>query len=82
MNKEITLAKCEHCGCYYPADEKCDCQKRRCVNCGNNIRTLEKDGVICRCKLNNRSIGYVECFEGWCKHWRKDRSFDENAKRA
>lgn len=46
--------------------------KRRCVNCGNNIRTEEKNGIVCRCKIDNHTIGYVECFDHWCIRWRKD----------
>jgi hypothetical protein len=24
------------------------------------------------CEITNEHIGYVKCFEGWCKHWAKD----------
>lgn len=77
MNREITLSKCEHCGHLHPADTKCDCQKRRCVNGWNNKRIPKTDYVECRCEFDGHSIGYVECFEGWCRHWRKDRADNE-----
>lgn len=47
-------------------------RQRRCVNCGNNIRTKEENGIVCRCKIDNHTIGYVECFDHWCNRWRKD----------
>ena len=25
------------------------------------------------CDVDNRYIGYVECMEGWCRHWAKER---------
>lgn len=78
MNREITLAKCKNCGQMHPADDKCDCQKRRCVNCGNNRRIPKEGYYDCRCEFDGHSIGYVECFEGWCRHWRKDVTFDEH----
>lgn len=59
-------------------------RKRCCVNCGNNIRTTyEKPffNVVCRCQLDGHRIGYIECFEGWCKHWCKDKKgVNNNAK--
>ena len=76
MSREITFAKCEHCGQLYPADDKCACRKRRCVNCANNVRISRKGYVECRCEFDGHSIGYVECFDGWCRHWRKDKSYD------
>lgn len=51
-------------------------RKRNCVNCGNNIRTPREDNpcrIECHCKLDGHYIGYVKCFEGWCKHWCKDK---------
>lgn len=59
-----------------PATEK---PKRRCVSCGHNIRKQEPDEqhVVCRCELDGHYIGYVECFERWCPHWKRDRKWEE-----
>lgn len=52
-------------------------RKRVCCNCGNNIRTPDEKGVIhCHCAIHGHRIGYVECFEHWCKRWKKDRKFE------
>lgn len=50
-------------------------RKRFCVNCGNNIRTedIKFPGIIQNhCAIDSHRIGYVECFEGWCRRWKKD----------
>lgn len=48
-------------------------EKRKCVNCRHNIRKEKPSGNIeCVCEITNEHIGYVKCFEGWCKHWVKD----------
>ena len=53
-------------------------RKRVCCNCGNNIRTEDEKGHIkCHCKIDGHYIGYVECFDGWCRRWRKDRKWDD-----
>lgn len=44
-----------------------------CCNCRHNIRKSEENGVECHCDIDNHYIGYVECMEGWCKHWAKVR---------
>lgn len=47
-------------------------RKRVCCNCGNNIRT-NKDGLVeCHCAIDGHRIGYVACFEHWCRKWKKD----------
>lgn len=49
-------------------------RKRCCCNCNHDIRTEGKDGIIvCNCDVDNHYIGYVECFEGWCKRWASDK---------
>ena len=51
-------------------------RKRVCCNCGNNIRTKEDNGGIhCDCAVDGHRIGYIECFEGWCRRWKKNRTF-------
>lgn len=50
---------------------------RKCVNCGHNIREKADDGsIVCRCEIDSHRIGYIECFECWCRRWCKDHSFD------
>ena len=47
-------------------------EKRKCVNCRHNIRKEKPSGNIeCMCEITNTHIGYVKCFEGWCRHWAK-----------
>ena len=58
-------------------------RKRCCCNCGNNIRTedIKFPGVIQNhCAIDNHRIGYIECFEGWCRRWKKDRKWDGERK--
>lgn len=54
-------------------------RKRVCCNCGNNIRIKKDDGihVRCECAIDGHYIGYVACMEGWCRRWKKDRSWDK-----
>jgi hypothetical protein len=48
-------------------------ENRKCVNCRHNIRKEKPSGNIeCVCEITNTHIGYVECFEHWCRHWAKD----------
>lgn len=52
-------------------------RKRCCCNCGNDIRTKdEKGNVECHCAIDGHRIGYIETFEGWCRRWKKDHTFD------
>ena len=53
-------------------------RKRCCCNCGNNIRKRDQDRYVthCECAIDGHYIGYVECFEGWCRRWKKDHTFD------
>lgn len=52
--------------------------ERKCVNCGHNIRSEATDGSgsVCNCAIDGHYIGYVECFEHWCRRWCKDHTFD------
>ena len=47
-------------------------RERCCCNCGNNIRY----GSVCHCSVDGHYIGYIECFEQWCKRWRKEHKWD------
>ncbi len=51
-------------------------RKRVCCNCGNNIWKDEPHGRECYCAIDGHRIGYVECFEHWCRRWKKDRKWD------
>lgn len=51
-------------------------QKRKCVNCGHNIRTKRIDGIVNHCDLDGHYIGYIENWENWCRRWKKDHTFD------
>lgn len=48
--------------------------KRHCVNCRHNIRKKdEKGNIYCECEIDGSYISYVQSFEGWCRHWSKDK---------
>ena len=52
-------------------------RKRVCCNCGNNIRKQVESGYIkCYCAIDGHYIGYVDCFEHWCRRWKKYRKWD------
>ena len=52
-------------------------RKRCCCNCERNIRhEVEPHGIECYCEIDGHRIGYIECFEGWCRRWKKDHTFD------
>lgn len=49
-----------------------------CCNCRHNIRTPKDDvHVMCHCDIDNHYIGYVQCMEGWCRHWATDKKYWE-----
>ena len=44
-----------------------------CCNCWHNIRHRDiHDQVMCICEVDDHYIGYMECMEGWCRHWASD----------
>ena len=52
-------------------------RKRCCCNCGRNIRhEVAPHGIECYCEIDGHYIGYIECFEGWCRRWKKSHTFD------
>lgn len=54
------------------SDEKC------CCFCRHNIRTEEEKGYIkCHCDIDGHEIGYVACFEGWCRRWARNKKKDK-----
>ena len=52
-------------------------EERVCCNCRHNIRTGIDGNILCTCDIDNHSIGYVACFEHWCRHWSKSHKFDD-----
>lgn len=46
-----------------------------CCNCQHCIREWDKETLFCSlyCEVNGHYISYVECHEGWCRHWAKER---------
>lgn len=48
-------------------------RSRVCCNCRHNIRTGDPGKIKCHCDIDNHYIDYVECFEGWCNRWSKDK---------
>lgn len=51
-----------------------------CCNCRHNIRTEEKGHITCHCEIDGHYIGYVACFEDWCKHWARETKWDNEVK--
>ena len=53
-------------------------KERHCVNCRHNIRKKdEKGNIYCECEIDGGYISYVQSFEGWYKHWAKDKESEE-----
>lgn len=49
-----------------------------CCNCRHNIRTtVDEYHTKCNCDIDGHYIGYVACFEHWCRHWAKNKKFDK-----
>lgn len=44
-----------------------------CCNCRHNIRTSDGE---CHCDIDGHYIGYIDCFEHWCRRWARDKKFD------
>ena len=51
---------------------------RCCCNCRHDIRTWDEN-MICHnhCEIDGHYIGYVQCFEGWCRRWASDKKYWE-----
>ena len=48
-----------------------------CCNCRHNIRTSDMGNIRCKCDIHGFYIGYIACFEHWCRHWARDKKFDK-----
>ena len=53
-------------------------ESRCCCNCRRNIRTGKLGKVACYCEIDGHYIGYVECFEGWCRRWARETKWDND----
>lgn len=51
-------------------------RKRCCCNCGNCRRVTKGNHKENYCDIDGHYIGYIDTFEGWCKRWKKDHTFD------
>ena len=51
-------------------ESKVCCSCRRCI----------RDGGRTYCEVDGHYIGYVECLEGWCRHWARDKKWDAEEK--
>lgn len=50
--------------------------KRVCCDCRHNIRTGEPAHIKCHCEIDGHYIGYVACFEHWCRRWAKEKKWE------
>ena len=60
----------------YVADEERD--ERCCGSCANREHV---ERGFSTCKIDGHCISYLGCAFCWCRRWKRDRSFDEHAKR-
>lgn len=44
---------------------------RKCVNCRHRI--VDDKHLSSSCEIDGHYIGYLKCFDGWCRHWAKDK---------
>lgn len=49
--------------------DDCLSRKRACINCGQ--RSLW--GAGSRCERDGHYISYLDTWDEWCCHWRKDK---------
>lgn len=55
-------------------------RSRVCCNCRHNIRSGDPGHITCHCEIDGHYIGYIACFEDWCRRWAKDHKFDSAEK--
>ncbi len=48
-----------------------------CCNCRHDIRYNVAGTIQTVCDIDNHYIGYVQCFEGWCRHWARETKWDK-----
>lgn len=49
-------------------------EKRKCVNCRHRIIG---ENCSSKCEIDGHRIDYAECFEGWCRHWAKQKALTD-----
>ena len=50
-----------------------------CCNCCHCIREWDEGGMCyLHCEINEHYIGYAECFDGFCKHWKKEDETEDD----
>lgn len=52
-------------------------RNRCCCNCRHDIRVWEGEHCTNHCEIDGHYIGYIQCFEGRCRHWAKDKWQEE-----
>lgn len=55
-------------------------KERCCCNCERCIRVKDSTGRVTHneCEIDGHYIGYVETFDGWCRHWKKETKVGNN----
>lgn len=48
-----------------------------CCSCRRCIRIGEVGEIKCHCEIDGHHIGYVSCMEHWCRHWAREKKWDE-----
>lgn len=51
---------------------------RICCNCRHNKRIPKGIYIQCICDIDGHYIGYLQCFDGWCRRWARERRADEH----
>lgn len=49
-----------------------------CCNCRHNKRVVSENRDECQCEIDDHYIGYIECFEGWCRHWAREKQNEQD----
>ena len=47
-----------------------------CCNCRHCIREWTEGTCHCKCGMTGDYLGYVTVMEHWCKHWSRERKWD------
>jgi hypothetical protein len=44
---------------------------RVCCSCRHNKRIPNGTDMQCKCDIDGHYIGYIECFDCWCRRWQR-----------
>ena len=47
-----------------------------CCNCKHK-RDKGDDKIYCWCNFTGRYLSYAEVMTGWCRHWAKERKWED-----